>query len=129
MTEEAISFSEMDRFPNEIGLYFAFLLGNVAYIGKADKQTIRKRCKQHVNQSSGGTFRKKIEATRKCSQKDAISYIQNEMTAKFITGIGENSIPAIEEIAIWAYQPILNAVKPTTFTYENLIIQQIQPAS
>jgi excinuclease UvrABC nuclease subunit len=119
---ESISFLDVDSFPDNNGLYFVFLGSAVLYIGKADKQSIKDRCKQYTNNSSGGTLRKKIECVCSCSSSDATSYISNSLTAKFIVIEETKKISTLEEVAIWAFQPKLNVIKPSTFTYENLVL-------
>ena len=64
MSDVAISFKNIDSFPKKTGLYFIVLDDEVLYIGKADKQTIKERCNQYINNSSGGTLRKKIESIK-----------------------------------------------------------------
>lgn len=122
LSREAISFSNMGSFPDCKGLYFVFLGSDIVYIGKADKQSIKKRCRQYVSKSTGGTLRKKIECTRLCDTDDAVNYISNYLTAKFIEISDVEKISVLEEVAIWAFQPKLNAVKPSVFSYEKLVL-------
>ncbi|WP_421191069.1 GIY-YIG nuclease family protein [Aeromonas jandaei] len=118
-SQEAISFNNINKFPNTNGIYLVSLSETIIYIGKADKQKIKTRCNQYLNASTGGTLRKKLEIVMACDSQTAINYIINNLSAKFIEITDINTIPTIEEIAIWAYQPKLNVVKPTTFSYEN----------
>lgn len=122
LSDEPISFSSVDSFPENNGLYFVLLGDTVLYIGKADKQSIKDRCKQYLNKSTGGTLRKKIEYVRLCTPDDAINYISNYFAAKFIEIEDTEKIPVLEEVAIWAFQPKLNAVKPSAFSYKKLVI-------
>lgn len=122
LSDESVSFSNVDSFPNSNGLYFVFMGSDVVYIGKADKQNIKNRCKQYVNNSSGGTLRKKIECTRLCSSSDAISYICNSFAARFLEIDDVEKIPVLEEVAIWAFQLKLNVIKPSIFSYEKLVL-------
>ncbi len=119
LSANAISFNNIENFPQENGIYFVSLEDLIVYVGKADKQSIKARCNQYVNNSSGGTLRKKIEKVKLCNSVDAIAYIKANLSAKFIEITDIDKIPTIEEIAIWAYQPKLNVVKPTTFSYES----------
>jgi hypothetical protein len=119
-TDQAISFENIENFPEYYGLYFVILRNEVVYVGKADKQTIAKRCKQYVGRSSGGTLRKKIESVMLCKPQDAINFIKANMQAKFIEIVDIQRIPVIEEIAIWAFQSRLNAIKPGAFQYISL---------
>lgn len=116
----AISFEDINRFPAYHGLYFVFLRNEVVYVGKADKQTIVKRCKQYVCMSSGATLRRKIECVMTVGPQDAIKFIRANMQARFIKVEDVLRIPVIEEIAIWAFQARLNAVKPEAFKYSRL---------
>lgn len=120
MSNEALSFDNVFDFPTEYGLYFILLGEEVLYIGKADKQTIKDRCNQYINNSSGGTLRKKIESVQLCTSEEAINYIKSHLCAKFITSIDVDKLAVVEEVAIWAFQSKLNAIKPTTFHYDKL---------
>ena len=120
LSKERISFKNIDNFSNKKGLYFIFLNEIVLYIGKADKQDIQTRCKQYLNKSSGGTLRKKIECIRECNSEMAIKYIKTNLSAKFVEVDTIDNIPMIEEISIWAFQPKLNVIKPTIFSYKKL---------
>lgn len=122
LSDDPISFLSVDSFPDNTGLYFVLLGDTVLYIGKADKQSIKDRCKQYLNKSTGGTLRKKIECVQLCTPDDAIDYISNYFTAKFIEIEDTKKIPVLEEVSIWAFQPKLNAVKPSLFSYEKLVI-------
>ncbi len=120
MSKEALSFNNLLNFPSEYGLYFIVLGEEVLYIGKADKQTIKDRCNQYINNSSGGTLRKKIESVKSCTADQAINYIKSHLCAKFITSIDTDKLAVVEEVAIWAFQSKLNVIKPTTFQYDKL---------
>lgn len=119
-TAQAVSFESIDNFPKYKGLYFVFLSNEVVYVGKADKQTIVARCKQYICMSSGATLRKKVECVMSCTPQDAIRYIKTNLQARFIKVDDVQRIQVIEEIAIWAFQPRLNAIKPQTFQYGHL---------
>jgi hypothetical protein len=121
-SEGLVSFGNMDSFPKHHGVYFVFFGEEVVYVGKADKQTIAKRCKQYVGSSSGATLRKKVECVWGCSGQDAVEFIKANMQARFMRIDDVEQIPVIEEIAIWAFQSRLNAIKPEAFTYERLIL-------
>ena len=120
LSKERISFDNINKFSNKNGLYFIFLNEMVFYIGKADKQDIQTRCKQYLNKSSGGTLRKKIECIKECNSEMAIEYIKTNLSARFVEIDTIDNIPMIEEIAIWAFQPKLNVIKPTVFSYQKL---------
>lgn len=123
LSESIIPFSQIGEFPECNGLYFVMLGEEVLYIGKADKQTIKGRCEQYLNKSTGATLRKKIECVRSCNKDEAILYIKDYLSAKFIILNDIEQIPVIEEVAIWSFQPKLNVIKPSSFTFERLIIQ------
>lgn len=120
LSKDIISFSQINEFPIYNGLYFVFLEDIIVYIGKADKQNIRERCKQYINFSSGGTLRKKVECIKECNSSLAIDFIKSNLSAKFIHINNVDSISVLEEVAIWVYQPKLNVVKPTTFSFKKL---------
>ena len=61
---------------------------------------------------------------KKCSKQEAISFIKNNFTARFFISKEVENLPVIEEIAIWAFQPRLNAIKPTTFSYDKLLVNE-----
>lgn len=122
-SNKAISFGDIGEFPISHGLYFVFLRNEVAYIGKADKQHMADRCKQYIGSSSGGTLRKKIELVRQCSPQDAIAFIKENMEARFIEIADVMSIPVLEEVAIWAFQSRLNAIKPEAFRFSRLALE------
>jgi hypothetical protein len=122
LSSNAISFKNIKNFPQTNGIYLVSLDNSIIYVGKADVQKINKRCNQYVNNSSGGTLRKKIEKVKLCNSEDAISYIKDNLSARFIEITDIDKIPTIEEIAIWAYQPKLNVVKPTKFSYESCVL-------
>ena len=124
LTANEISFSSLSEFAESNGLYFVFYNDEVLYIGKADKQTIKKRCNQYVNESSGATLRKKVECVNKCGKQEAILFIKNNFSAKFFISNEVQKLPVLEEIAIWAFQPRLNAIKPTTFSYDKLVFNE-----
>lgn len=119
-TTQAVSFENINNFPGYHGLYFVFLSNEVVYVGKADKQTIETRCKQYVCLSSGATLRKKVESVMSCEPQVAINFIKANMQARFIKIEDILRIPVIEEIAIWAFQSRLNAIKPKAFQYSHL---------
>ena len=121
MIEPSVSFANITEFPSIHGLYFILLNEEILYIGKADTQTIQVRCRQYISpRDSGGTLRKKIECVKKCSPQDVVDYITSNLCAKFITSIEVTSLKVVEEIAIWAFHPKLNAIKPTSFQYDRL---------
>jgi len=121
MKEPSVSFANINEFPLTHGLYFILLNEEVLYIGKADTQTIQVRCRQYITpRDSGGTLRKKIECVKQCSPQDAVDYITSNLCAKFITSIEATNLSVVEQIAIWAFQPKLNAIKPTSFQYGRL---------
>ena len=124
LTDDELSFASISDFPEGNGLYFVFYNNEIIYIGKADKQSIKKRCNQYVNESSGATLRKKVECVRKCSKQEAISFIKNNFTARFFISKEVEKLPVIEEIAIWAFQPRLNVIKPAFFSYDRLLINE-----
>jgi|GEM_PF-1755708 excinuclease UvrABC nuclease subunit len=124
LTDEEVSFDSLSDFPENNGLYFVFYNNQILYIGKADKQSIKKRCNQYVNESSGATLRKKVECVRKCGKQEAITFIKNNFKARFFVSKEVEKLPVLEEIAIWAFQPRLNAIKPTTFNYEKLQVNK-----
>jgi len=64
----------------------------------------------------------KIEYVRLCTPDDAANYISNYFAAKFIEIEDTGKIPVLEEVAILAFQPKLNAIKSSTFSYEKLVI-------
>ena len=120
LSNKKISFKNIDNFSTKNGLYFIFLNEIVLYIGKADKQNIQTRCRQYLNKSSGGTLRKKIECIKECNSDVAIEYVKTNLSAKFVEIDTIDNIPMIEEISIWAFQPKLNVIKPTDFSYQKL---------
>ncbi len=118
LSKSTASFSNMSSFPLYHGLYFVYLENQVIYIGKADKQPIRKRCEQYVGTSTGATLRLKIEKATGSDKQGSIAYISKNLKARFIELGNLEQIPVLEEIAIWAFQPKLNVIKPKTFRYE-----------
>lgn len=120
LTKTKISFNNIGEFPEYNGIYFVYQDNRIIYIGKADKQNIKKRCEQYLNKSSGGTLRKKIENTRNLNPKEAIDYIKNTFSVKFIQVDKVEKIPTLEQIAILIYQPRLNALVTSNFSYDYL---------
>lgn len=129
LANDLISFNKISEFPEKNGLYFVMFKNEILYIGKADKQTIKKRCNQYVNKSTGATLRKKVECVKVCDKQEAISFIKNNFTAKFFIFDEVEKLPVLEEVAIWAFQPRLNVIKPTTFRYGSLVVNNKQLTS
>lgn len=78
---------------------------------------------KNVNKSSGGTLRRKIECVTGWNSIVAIDYIKSNLSAKFIDDIQFDKLKFIEEVAIWAYQPKLNAVKESSSFFNNICYQ------
>ena len=124
LSKERIDFKDISNFPKERGLYFLFYQDILLYIGSASAQsrTIKIRCQQYLQKGSGGeSFRGKIEKLKEISPNEAIEFIKNNISAKFINynNLDENGIKQLEQIAICYYQPTLNFILKK-FDYKTL---------
>ena len=94
------------------------------YIGSAsvNERTIKKRCQQYLQKGNGGeSFRGKIETLKEISSDEAIKFIKDNISAKFINynDLEEDSIKQLEQIAICCYQRVLNFILKK-FDYKTL---------
>jgi len=124
LSKNHLDFRNISTFPKERGLYFLFWKEILLYIGSASAQsrTIKIRCQQYIQQGSGGeSFRGKIEILRDISSNEAIEFIKNNISAKFINydKLNEDSIKQLEQVAIYCYQPVLNFILKK-FDYKTL---------
>ena len=124
LSKNQFDFKNISIFPKERGLYFLFYKDILLYIGSASAQsrTIKIRCQQYLQQGSGGeSFRGKIEILKSVSSNEAIEFIKNNISAKFINydNLDEDSIKQLEQIAICCYQPVLNFILKK-FDYKTL---------
>jgi len=71
--------------------------------------------------NGGSSFRGKIEQLKNISTDEAIAFIKNNISAKFIDykKLEENRIKQLEQIAIVSCQPPLNFML-NQFNYQNL---------
>jgi len=124
LSEHFINFSDISDFPNNKGLYFLFYQNILIYIGSASTtgRTIKIRCQQYLQKGNGGeSFRGKIELLKKISSDEAIQFIKENISAKFIdcNNLDKDNILQLEQVAICCYQPLLNFILKK-FNYEML---------
>lgn len=127
MTREAISFFNINEFPESKGIYLIYknnMLNNPIYIGSAyaETRTLKMRCRQYLQKGSGGeSFRGKIEDLKGINNSQAIEFIKNNFSAKFIELPNENEdkIKQLEQLAIWGFSPKLNFILKR-FIYGNV---------
>ena len=127
LTSEFTNFNDISNFPNYKGLYFLYYDSILLYIGSAnaEKRTIKIRCRQYLQKGSGGkSFRGKIEQLKNIPAEEAIKFIKQKISAKFInfSELEKNKILQLEQIAIFSYQPTLNFML-NKFDYENLKVE------
>jgi len=127
LLSEVIEFRDISQFPNNKGLYFLYVGNILLYIGSvsANKRTIKIRCQQYLQKGSGGeSFRGKIEKLQKISADNAIKFIKDNISAKFINynHLDTDHIKQLEQIAICCYQPTLNFILKK-FDYRNLQVE------
>ena len=124
LSENQISFNNISNFPKEKGLYFLYYQNILLYIGSASasSRTIQIRCKQYLQKGNGGeSFRGKIEKLQNIQVEEAIEFIKNNISAKFITfdNLDVGHIKQLEQVAICCYQSPLNFILEK-FNYKNL---------
>jgi hypothetical protein len=129
LSKNQINFNDINNFPKEKGLYFLYYQKILLYIGSASasSRTIQIRCRQYLQRGSGGeSFRGKIEKLRSITAVKAIEFVQNNISAKFITfdNLEVEHIKQLEQIAICCYQPPLNFILKK-FDYKNLQIEKL----
>ena len=122
--QEATSFRNIDQFPRSRGVYLLYLgdgqNSKPIYIGcaKDNDRTIQIRCKQYLMSGNGGdSFRGKIEAFLNVNSESTISYIKENVSAKFVIMDDTDSDEILwrESLYIWSYNSILNTIiKPNT---------------
>lgn len=126
---DKMRFNDIHTFPKKKGLYFVYNDTEVCqaakqaiYIGKADvnERNIRKRCQQYLQKGNGGdSIKRKLQLIMNYNDQQTIDHIRHNFWCRFIIYTEESNIPQLEQVAIWAFQPILNFIKKD-FTFEHI---------
>lgn len=106
--EGPISFKDVNKLPQEKGVYFIYDKDKLVYIGESGtgkKQRIRERCSQYVNKGSGATFRDKLMKDKNLQIDKAISYIKQYCSVRYIL---ENELIKMEHFTIGLFNPKYN---------------------
>lgn len=105
---EISSFKDVSMLPKEKGVYFIYDCESLVYIGEAgrgEKQTIRERCMQYLQQGTGRKFREKLMMDKELDVQESIEYIKEKCTIRYII---ENKHKKLEHLAIGIFNTKYN---------------------
>ncbi|ENZ03434.1 hypothetical protein HMPREF1092_00621 [Clostridium thermobutyricum] len=96
------------RYQKRKGVYFIYDCESLVYIGEAgrgEKQTIRERCMQYLQQGTGRKFREKLMMDKELDVQESIEYIKEKCTIRYII---ENKHKKLEHLAIGIFNTKYN---------------------